>query len=397
MQLFSKKTIALAVMACTSPLLFAQSNASSVQLYGIVDAAYRHTNNEGAGADSSLNKMIGGGMSQSRWGINVKEDLGGGMVALANLENRVNLDGGDTSSPFFQQSWVGLQSSSFGRITMGRQYNILFDLVTSTYASFPYSPYMDAYKPEIGMSMGARASNMIKYVAEFGAIRGSLQYSFDENNTVEDAGTSVNAAGAIKTAGGYLRYAAHGIAAGAGYQTTTLPGGTKVDAWTMGGSYRTGPMYFNLGYGVNKRKDAYAMSLAGVIDSALLGAYWTGSSNGGFLPGAGANPAVPATMANLLDHANKREMVKLGFGYQVTKQLNLGAHYYHAKQSGSASGAFNGKADFIVAAADYAFSKRTDAYFAVDHTKVSGGSGVALDANGARSRTGITAGLRHRF
>ena len=60
---------------------------------------------------------------------------------------------------------------------MGRQYNVLFDLVTSTYASFPYSPYMDAYKPEIGMSLGARANNMLKYVAEFGPVRAGLQYS----------------------------------------------------------------------------------------------------------------------------------------------------------------------------------------------------------------------------
>ncbi|MNW16653.1 hypothetical protein D3C71_2155680 [compost metagenome] len=57
----------------------------------------------------------------------------------------------------------------------------------------------------------------------------------------------------------------------------------------------------------------------------------------------------------------------------------------------------NGKANFIVAVADYAFSKRTDAYFGVDYTKVKGGANIALGANGARDRTGITAGLRHRF
>jgi predicted porin len=234
-------------------------------------------------------------------------------------------------------------------------------------------------------------------VAEVGPIRGSLQYSFDENNTVDKAGAATNPGGARKTAGGYLRYAANGLVAGAGYMTTKLPGGTKVDAWTLGGSYRTGPLYFNLGYGENERKDGYAMSVAGVIDSAVLNAMWTGSSNGGFVAGAAVNPAQPATMANLLNYADKRELITLGVGYQATKQLNLGAHYYHAKQSGSLSGAYNGKANFLVAAADYAFSKRTDAYFAIDHTKVSGGAGMALDANGAKSRTGITAGIRHRF
>lgn len=385
---FVKKTLALAVLGSLGTMAYAQS---SVQLYGIVDAAIRHTTNEGPNK-SGLTKMIGGGMSESRWGINIKEDLGGGLSAIANLENRFWTDSGtpSTAQPYFAQSWVGLRSTSFGQVTMGRQYNVLFDLVTSTYASFPYSPYMDAYKPEIGMSLGARANNMLKYVAEFGPVRAGLQYSFDEGNTFAKKGGSIDMTPgglALKTAGGYLRYSADGISVGGAFQRSTLPAGTDVDAWTLGGSYRTGPLYLMAGYGQNKVKDSLGAAGAGAIfDAGLLNAYWTGSSNGGFI--AGNAPG---------NFANKREMFKVGFGYQVTPQLNAGLHYYHAKQSGSATGAFNGKADFIVAVADYAFSKRTDAYFAVDHTKTKGGAGVMLDANGAKKRTGITIGLRHRF
>ena len=392
-----KKMAAMTAVAAVAPFAFAQQAAtSSVQLYGIVDVAYRHTNNEGASANDSLSQLVGGGMSQSRWGINVNEELGGGFKAIANLENRFGADTGTPTTPYFQQSWVGLQGG-FGRVTLGRQYNMLFDLVTSTYASFPYSPYMEAYKPELGMAMGARANNANKYMAEVGGLRGALQYTFDEGNTVDQLGTSVNPAGAIRTAGGYLRYATGGWAGGVGYLNTRLPGGTKVDAWTAGGSYRTGPWYLNLGYGLNKRQDDYPLSASGVVDSALMGAYWSGSSNGGFLPGASVNPAAPATLLALRNHADKRQMYKAGFGYQATPQLNVGLHYFHARQSGSASGAYNGKANFLVSVLDYALSKRTDAYFALDHTRVSGGAGMALDANGARNRTGITVGMRHRF
>ncbi|WP_417283947.1 porin [Comamonas sp.] len=379
---FVKKAVALAVLGVTAPLAFAQS---SVQLYGIVDAAVRHTTNQGANK-SGLTEMIGGGMSQSRWGINVTEDLGGGLSAIANLEARFLTDSGvSASTNFFQQSWVGLRSKSFGQITMGRQYNMLFDVVTSTYSSFPYSPYMEAYKPEIGMSMGARANNMLKYVAEFGPVRGALQYSFDEGNKgpfTSAAQVPAAVGGATKTAGGYLRYSDKGLSVGGGFLRTTLPAGTDVDAWTVGGSYRTGPLYFNVGYGLNKRKDAYSANpFNAAVDSTLLSLYWQGSSNGGFMAG----------------NADKRQMYKIGFGYQITPQINAGMHYFHAKQSGSAGGAFNGKADFMVAVVDYAFSKRTDAYFGVDHTKVSGGANVVLDSNGATKRTGITIGLRHRF
>ena len=262
---------------------------------------------------------------------------------------------------------AGLQGG-MGRLTMGRQYNVLFDLVTSTYSSFPYSPYMEAYKPEIGMSLGARANNMLKYTAEFGAVRGALQYSFDEKDV---SGASA------KTAGGYLRYSANGISAGVGYQNYDLPQNAKVDAWTLGGSSRINALYFNLGYGVNKLKGT-----PGPVDSVIVGGMWGGDTNGGFTRGA----------------ADKRQMAKIGFGYQITPQLNAGLHYYHAKQSGSPVAADNGKANFIVAVADYAFSKRTDAYFGVDYTKIKGGTNIVLDPTSrARDRTGITAGLRHRF
>lgn len=398
----TKRLVALAAIALVSGSAFAQAGASSVQLWGIVDMAYRHTNNEGAGKDG-LSKMIGGGMSQSRWGINVDEDLGGGSKALVVLENRFDADSGSAAAnaPFFQLAHVGLQGP-YGRLTAGRQWNVLFDVVTSTYASFPYSPYMEAYKPELGLAMGARTSNMLKYTfaTPDRSFVGSLQYSLDENNDTKalETGLPASAAqvpayvastlngGAWKTAGGYLRYSANGFALGGGYMRTTLPGGTDVDAWTLGGSYRTGPWYINTGYALNKAKyETVTSAIQGFrngVDRAILGQFWAGQSNGGFQPG----------------DADKRQLFKVGVGYQLTPQLNLGAHYFRGKQSGSTTGTSNGNVNFYVAVADYAFSKRTDAYFGVDHTSISGGSAIVLDAvSGARSRTGVTMGIRHRF
>ena len=400
-----QKKIVAALALCGAGVAMAQSaGTSKVELWGIVDAAVRHTNNEGAGKDG-LTKMIGGGMSQSRWGIKVEEDLGGGSKALVVLENRLNADDGSVSTPFFQLSYLGLQGP-YGRLTAGRQWNVLFDVVASTYASFPYSPYMEAYKPEFGMAMGARTSNMLKYTFATAdrSLVGSLQYSFDENNDTRalEAGLPASAAqvpafvagtlngGAWKTMGGYLRYGAGGAAVGGGFLRTQLPGGTDVDAWTVGGSYRTGPWYLSAGYGLNKAKYAAVTSTVqgfrNTVDRSILNLFWVGSTNGGF------------TSGDIVNGADKRQLVKLGVGYQATSQLNLGMHYFYGKQDGSANGAYNGKAHFLVAVADYAFSKRTDAYVGVDYTKLKGGGGVVLDAvSQARDRTGFTVGLRHRF
>lgn len=442
-----KKIVAVAAtVLCASamPAMAQAAGASKVELWGIVDAAVRHTTNEGAD-QGSLTKMVGGGMSQSRWGLNIEEDLGGGSKALAHLEHRFNADTGakDATAPFFQLAYVGLQGP-YGRLTMGRQWNVLFDVVTSTYASFPYSPYMDAYKPELGMAAGARTSNALKYTIATPTRNwvGTVQYSFAEGNDNTDAVRNVGlgmlaappysltpatalsapvkagidnavaaasgsttpnalttaaggiAAGALKTMGGFLRYSENGISVGGGFLRTELPGGSDLDALTFGGSYRSGPLYVNLGYGQNKVKwksagapttvGAYVGALANrLVDQAIINSMWQGQTNGGFQVG----------------DADKRQMIKVGFGYQVTPQINAGMHYFHAKQSGSTSGGYDGKAHFMVAAVDYAFSKRTDAYVAIDHTKLSNGeSKLFIDSDSkARSRTGFTVGLRHRF
>lgn len=143
-----------------------------------------------------------------------------------------------------------------------------------------------------------------------------------------------------------------------------------------------GDWYFNAGYGQNKVDDGLT-----AVDRAVLGAMWQGTINGGF--------GGPAFLA-----ANKRTIYKVGAGYQIAPQLNIGAHYFRADQKGNTAAA-KGKADFFTMAFDYAFSKRTDAYLELDHTKLKGDqislSNAAGQVNGAKSRTGYTIGLRHRF
>ena len=121
-----KKTVVALFTLCATGMACAQAAGSSkVELWGIVDAAVRHTTNEGPD-QNSLTKMIGGGMSQSRWGINVEEDMGNGVKALVSLESRFNADTGekDATAPYFQLSYVGLQTP-YGRLLAGRQWNVL--------------------------------------------------------------------------------------------------------------------------------------------------------------------------------------------------------------------------------------------------------------------------------
>ena len=353
-----KACMVLGLLAASSTATWAQS---SVQLYGIVDAAVRYTSN--ANSNTSKYTLAPGGMSQSRLGVNITEDLGGGLKAVANLEHRLNSDTGTAAAgDFWRQAWVGIQSSEFGVVRLGRQYNILFDIYTSTYASFKYSPYIEAYKPEIGLSMAARQSNMVKYIGESGGLRGEIQVSAGENDPAQQS----------KSMGALLRYAMGEFAFGGAYLEVTDTPGKKVKGTTFGGSYTSGPWYLNASYAENK-----------FDKGGVLGAGYTAGLIGPVLNAAAGD-------------VNKRDMISAGVTYQLTTALNLGAHYWYSTQThyGAALANTKSKADYFAAVADYAFSKRTDVYLEVDYTKFSGA--VAFQ-NGATKRGGAMLGVRHRF
>lgn len=354
-----KASLAVAVLAASTSAAWAQS---SVTLYGIVDAAVRYTTNANPG--QSQKQLVPGGMSQSRLGVNITEDMGGGLKALANMETRLNSDTGTVAAAdFWRQVWVGLQSSDLGQIRLGRQYNILFDAYTSTFASFRYSPYIEAYKPELGMALGARQSNMVKYLADAGGLRVELQVS---------AGEGV-AGAPDKSIGGLLRYAAGPFAVAGGYLQTQESGGGKIKELLIGASYTDGPWYLHAAYADNKFDPS--------VTSVTRATY-----TGGLAP---ANVALSAASANV----SKRTMLMAGVTYQMTPQFNVGASYWHVNQD-PLLGTTDSKGNYYAAVADYAFSKRTDAYIEVDLTKFTGNLAFA---NSAQKRGGAMVGVRHRF
>lgn len=404
--MIKKASLAVAVLAASTSAAWAQS---SVTLYGIVDSAARYTSNANPGV--STKQLIPGGMSQSRLGVNVTEDMGGGVKALVNMEHRFNSDtGAVAAAEFWRQAWVGLQSNDFGQIRLGRQYNILFDLYTSSFASFRYSPYIEAYKPEIGLSMAARQDNMVKYLAQFGNIYAELQVS---------AGEGQSGAAAIlpnKTIGGLVRYNDGKISAGVGYLQATEQTGRKVTATILGAAYTDGPLYVHASWGQNKFDNFY--DLLDQSSPAAFGA--SAATNGAFdvalkTRAAYTSGLLGASIFNLASADIKtRNMLMFGTTYQVTPQLNIGANVWLTQQKHygsqdslaapyaaalaakglSTSAGTTDKADFFAVVLDYAFSKRTDAYIEADYTKLSGN---VLFLNGASKRAGAMVGLRHRF
>jgi predicted porin len=335
--------------------------------------------------------------------------MGGGLKALANLEHRLQSDTGAVSGnpDFWRQAWVGLQSSEFGQIRLGRQYNILFDLYTSTFASFRYSPYIEAYKPEIGMAMTARQDNMVKYLVQLGNVYGEVQVSAGEGQ----AGAA--AAQPNKTIGGLLRYSDGTFGAGGAYLQATEQTGKKIKATVLGASYTSGPLYVHASWGENKFENPFTL-LNQTSAAAFAASAAAGSAANVALTTRGAYTSgiLGANMFNT-DSADikKRTMIMFGATYQLTPQLNVGANAWLTEQThyGTAQNLAapfanalgfttnantKSKANFFAVVLDYAFSKRTDAYLEIDYTKL---EGEVLFLNGAQKRGGAMLGMRHRF
>lgn len=383
-----KASLVLSLLAASTSAAWAQS---SVQLYGIVDAAARYTT-KASSDQKAIKTLAPGGMSQSRLGVNITEDMGGGLKAIANLEHRLNSDTGVVSAAeFWRQSWVGIQSNDFGQVRLGRQYNILFDLYTSSFPSFKYSPYIEAYKPEIGLSLAARQDNMVKWLGQFGKVFAEVQVSAGEGSTTGLPNKSI---------GGLVRYNDGALALGGAYMVVTEQTQRKVKAAALGASYTTGPWYFHASWANNKFENIASLVTSPAVLADPNSPFRVAlTTRGGYTSGLLGN------VFNL-DSADikSRDGISLGATFQVTTQLNLGANYWRAKQKhyglslaplGLVTAANStSKVDFFAFVADYAFSKRTDAYFEVDHTKT---SGEVMFANGARTRTGTMVGIRHRF
>lgn len=162
----------LAALACAPQLGWSQS---AVSVYGVVDLAMSSYRAEGA---ASRQMMTSSGNQASRLGFRVREDLGDGMGAGADLEAGINANNGSGQASntnnlpsgnvgggaltFNRKSFVYLESERLGQLRLGRDYTPAF------WNLFVYDPF----RVGVGMSAhvlhgttvtGFRASNSIGY------------------------------------------------------------------------------------------------------------------------------------------------------------------------------------------------------------------------------------------
>lgn len=373
---------------------------SSVTLYGVVDVGLRYeTGGVSYGSDgtplasgSRLSFANGGGLTESYWGVKGQEDLGAGNQVQFDLESHFDPGSGQIapqgSTNFFEISYVGLQSSKFGLLTFGRQYNVAFEGVTLAYGSNLWAgdqdPYVNAFKPEQILLGGARTSNMIQYAAQIGALVLLAQYAPGGQSGHGSAGSQIG--GSVSWVPVKARYKL----SASFLRSRDDNNNARFDIYTLGGSFSFGNLTINTGYIENARDNDFTAFANGPFEPTDLAAL------GIISPAQVEDPTARGGF-------DKRKMIIAGLAYRLTSAITVAINGWWTNQSGYTS-EFDGSARQYQVVVGYSLSKRDSLYAEVDRSLYHGGLigaqlvGAMGQAPTVRSsQTAMMVGLRHYF
>jgi predicted porin len=377
----------VAALAVSTAWAGAAEAQSSVTLYGIIDTGLNYTNNVNG---HSLTEVASGHVNGSRWGLRGAEDLGGGNKAIFQLENGFSGDTGAAGQGrrmFGRQAYVGLESTQYGRLTLGRQYDSVVDYFAPATANGNWAGWQFAHPLDNDNSDNSfRLDNTIKYASpNLGGFRFGGAYAFSE-----DASFSNNRTFSLGAS-----YAAGSLNFGLGYLQADHAGNTPNGALATDDANFTADLTRIIGAGVN-----YTAGPA-ILGFAYSTSYFSKPANSGYLGGLTNSAGGPV---DSLRYHN----FEVNGKYQVTPAIFVGGQYVLSLvKYDAATGNAKPLVHTVGVMANYAFSKRTDIYAQTSYQTVKGGkTGTALDngyipsAQGASSTNSqITArvALRHRF
>ncbi len=365
------------VCCAVSGAALAQTN---VTVYGIIDTALRFTDNNPVAGGSTANQTAlgAGAIFGSRIGFKGEEDLGGGTSALFKLENGFNPTTGTLGQQgqlFGRQAYVGLKDTNWGEIDAGRQYGV------AAVWSFAYDPLGVANFNENSWEYylyGYRFDNTLKYNKKWGALALSVQYS---------AGGQAGAADIGATEGVSLNYADGPWSVGGFYQQSKDQNGKAADVAGLGGYYLAGPAKLYLQYFQATRDPNFAKA----------------ASNSGL---ALANTSFLSNAGNLLQRKDGMWTAGVAFNPAHDKGWTVTLAAMHDSVSNDSSRGDSGSVTTAYALAEYNFSKRTEVYVDLDHTRLSGGeisdkntvmAAAGSSFGGNTGRTGAAAGVIVKF
>jgi predicted porin len=372
------QAVTLGILAIAS---HAQAANNSVTLYGIIDTGLQYVNNSGGQGQSALS-MSTGNQVGSRWGLRGGEDLGGGLSTVFKLESGFNSTNGESSQGgrlFGRTAMVGLSSNTWGTLTLGRQYDALFDLVQQTQGDGFLGGFFSASGDVDDADNSIRFNNAVKWSSpDWNGLTAVAHYAFGGVAGAISSGQTYSAAaayakGPLTVAGGYMHIDNGNTAAQRGNSTADSIFNSSV----------------NQAYESASKIDIVRAGANVTVGQFILGGYYSHSQYN-------------ADQFSAFQTAEKYDNYSVYAVWNVAPDLATEVGYNFMKSSGDSSATRNQ----LGLAVDYNLSKRTDVYGVVAWANANGSDGMgkaqavigstSIDA-GANSQTLVTVGLRHKF
>ncbi len=346
----------VAAAAC----LFASYGAhaqGSVTLFGVLDEGINFTSNAGG---HSAWQQTSVDLVTSRWGIKGNEDLGGGLHAILDLESGFQVDSGRIyygDRVFGYQSYVGLQSESYGTVTFGRQFDTVADTIAPLTANGNWAGYLFAHPfDNDNTDASFHANNSVKFTsATCHGLTATALYGF---------GNQAGNFARNRAIGAGLTYAWNTLTLGAVYEDLGTPG------TTTGGAVAPDDMDFAAG-----NQKIFGIGANYGIGPATLGLVYTHVMVQ--QPTASLYAGDFGTAVSRLHFDNLEANAKV----YVRPNLFVGAMYTYTRArlalgGGDASLHWNQ----LGLMAQYSLSKRTGVYSQLAYQKASGGgTGTPLE------------------
>ncbi|MCE2644933.1 MAG: porin [Burkholderiaceae bacterium] len=451
------KTLMAAALAIAFPAAFAQTAASSVELYGIVDVGLERVD-----VGTSNTRLQSGLSAGSRWGLRGRENLGGGYTAIFTLESRFEADtgslnnnggtyfcGGTATSPvcpgvaaiglsgataaavgaglnavqadvlrqftnvnsanaiFDRQAFAGL-ITPFGAVLLGRQYTPGYEVLNK------FNSFGDATAGQMGQEFSTltiRANNAVQYRAELQGVTLSLMYGFG-GTEINRGERSTDPTRADDFYGANLQYATKTFSVGIGYNQNyvqTRRDESKavrgMETLNIGGTMTLGGARLFAQYMTRKNDNPVVTPID--LQQIIVAA-------------GGSSALIQAQLAPIVARANRVDLdgmrgfvgptdttvYHLGLTYRLGNG-NLVAAYNNAKDTARSNWATeDAKVNHFALGYFYDLSRRTVLHATYAMAQNSGQSRMALGAAGyaggwttgfGQDATAIQAGIRHTF
>ena len=344
------------VSLCAVTLSAGAVAQTSVTLYGVVDNAFTYASNQRGHSNITMSQ---GNLQASKFGFLGSEDLGGGTSTLFRLEsgfNSLNGTQGSSGRIFNRQAYVGLSNTTYGTLTLGRQYTPYFAMVGSLGPTSVLTGATGAHPGDLdALDTTLRFNNSLTYASNvFSGLQFSAQYGLGGVPGSVANGSNLSAA---------LRYDYKAFAVAAGYvklkDIATSP--------ALGSFADNSPV--NSGYASARSAQLIAAAARYTFNNLMVGVNY---SNVQYGPGSGSLFASAAVF-------NTYGVIST---YRFTPAVSVAAGYSYTHAS--KSNGVNDPARYHQVSLEqtYGLSKRTTLYALQAYQRAQGKTLVATGTTG---------------